>query len=95
MARLRVEVIYALPSHQEIVGVELEPGSTALDAVRSSGLAERHPEGDPTNLRLGIFGVEVPPGTRLKEGDRVEIYRPLAIDPKEARRARARRARHR
>ena len=89
MARLAIEVIVAWRSAQEIVTVELEEGSTALDALRRSGLAARHPGiglGDPV---LGIFGRRVRPETPLREGDRVEIYRPLKADPKEARRAKA------
>jgi putative ubiquitin-RnfH superfamily antitoxin RatB of RatAB toxin-antitoxin module len=59
--------------------------------VRASGLLERHPELDAGNLALGMFGARVAPGRPLAEGDRVEILRPLAADPYEARRRRARR----
>ena len=89
MARLKVEVIYAERGAQEIVSVDLEEGATALDALHESGLAAHHPGIEPGNTAIGIFGRCVPPETLLKEGDRVEIYRPLAVDPKEARRAKA------
>ena len=92
---MRVEVIYALPERQEIVPVEVDKGARAIDAVRASGLVERHPQLDSNALRLGIFGNEVTPQTRLAIGDRVEIYRTLAVDPKQARHARAKRAQRR
>jgi putative ubiquitin-RnfH superfamily antitoxin RatB of RatAB toxin-antitoxin module len=63
---------------------------TALDAIRASGLLERHPQlglGEPL---IGIWGRASAPDTVLADGDRVEIYRPLAMDPNEARRLRAR-----
>lgn len=90
MATLKVEVVYALSRRQDRVSVELSEGSNAADAVRASGLLERHPEIDRTTLNLGLFGVAVPPGRLLADGDRVEILRPLLVGPKEARRRRAR-----
>ena len=92
---MRVEVIYALPERQEVVSVDVEEGARAIDAVRASGLIERHPTLELNALRLGIFGNEVKPETRLAIGDRVEIYRLLTVDPKEARRERAKRAQRR
>lgn len=85
MARLRVEVVRATRGAQSIVPLSLEEGATVLDAVRASGLAYAEASG-PT---IGIFGHRVAPQTRLKDGDRVEIYRPLMVDPKESRRERA------
>lgn len=87
---LRIEVVYALPQGEDAVKLELAPGSSALDAVRASGIAQRHPEIDLASPRLGVHGRVVPPHTRLVDGDRVEVYRRLAVDPKEARRRRAR-----
>ncbi len=87
MARLNIEVIYATREGQEIVQVGLEDGALAIDALRESGLGLRHPEIDAAHSALGIFGRRVAPDTLLRDGDRVEIYRPLRIDPKEARRA--------
>ncbi len=86
---MRVEVVYALPGTHDAAVVDLAPGATVRDALAASGIAGRHPGIDLS--RLGVFGRRVDPGTRLAEGDRVEIYRPLALDPKEARRRRARR----
>ena len=90
MARLNIEVVYATRERQEIVPVVVEEGATASDAVRVSGLCERHPGLDAGALRVGIFGSEVSGGTLVAHGDRVEIYRPLKVDPKAARRAKAR-----
>jgi hypothetical protein len=87
---LRVEVVYALPASEDAVPVALPPGAKALDAVRASGVLERHPEIDLNTCRLGIYGKVVAADAPLAHGDRVEIYRPLAMDPKEARRRRAR-----
>ena len=82
---IKVEVVYALPAEARVVQLELPAGSTVGDALAASGL--------PLEGRYGIFGRRSTPGTRLKEGDRIEIYRPLAEDPKEARRRRARKRR--
>jgi putative ubiquitin-RnfH superfamily antitoxin RatB of RatAB toxin-antitoxin module len=85
---MRVEVVYALPGGEDTVILSLAPGATASDAVAASGLGDRHPE--IGRCKLGICGKVVAPGARLAEGDRVEVYRPLLVDPKEARRRRAR-----
>lgn len=89
---IRVEVAFARPDRQRIIEVTVPEGSTCLDAVRLSGIVEAFPEIDPERNAMGIFGKEVrEPGLHaLSEGDRVEIYRPLIIDPKRARLARAR-----
>jgi putative ubiquitin-RnfH superfamily antitoxin RatB of RatAB toxin-antitoxin module len=89
---LRVEVAFALPEAQNIVVLELTEGAVAGEAVAASGMLARHGL-DAARLNLGVSGVRVSPEQRLREGDRVEILRPLAADPNEARRARARRAR--
>jgi uncharacterized protein len=89
MASLRIEVVYAFPERAEAVSVTLPAGATAADAVRASGILERHPEIDLARQRLGIYGRLVDARARLSDGDRVEIYRPLVLEPKEARRRRA------
>ncbi|MCE9661166.1 MAG: RnfH family protein, partial [Burkholderiales bacterium] len=85
---MRIEVVCATPARQDIVEVLLDEGAAAIDALRASGLAGSHPE-IGTDAPLGIFGKRVKPDTRLQDGDRVEVYRPLQLDPKEARRAKA------
>ena len=79
---MRVEVVLALPGEARIATVELAPGATARDAVAAAGF--------PATENIGVFGKRVRPEQKLSDGDRVEIYRPLAMDPKEARRRRAR-----
>ena len=73
------------------VDVDVETGATALAAIRASGLLERFAEIDISSQSIGVWGRVCALETRLHEGDRVEIYRPLVLDPKEARRQRARR----
>lgn len=94
-----VEVAYALPHKQKIVALLVEPGTTALQAVQRSGITTFFPELDINQAALGLFGQTL--GTKglaeanvyeLQSGDRVEIYRPLKADPKEARRKRAEKA---
>jgi len=88
-----VEVAYARPDCQVIVPLRLSAGISAREAVRQSGLLERFPELDSGKLSIGVFGNIVSPRAPLAQGDRVEIYRPLQVDPKEARRLRAARSR--
>lgn len=87
---MRIEVAYALPDRQELIELDLDAGATVADAVRASGLAERYPEIDPGKGPFGVFARRCDPARVLRPGDRVEIYRPLKVDPKEARRRRAR-----
>jgi len=88
-------VAYALPHKQAILPVEVEAGCTVLAAARQSGITDRFEGIDLDNAKFGIFGSVVSPGQVLKEGDRVEIYRPLQADPKEVRKARAARVKQR
>jgi len=87
VSELSIEVVYALPGRQVLRRVALPGGSTVEDAIRASGLLEEFPEIDPN--RVGIYGKVAGRDTRLRDRDRVEIYRPLRADPKEIRRARA------
>jgi len=89
---VRIEVVYALADAQDIAFVELPEGAVARQAVAASGMLARHGLA-AAQLRLGIFGKKVSPESPLHDGDRVEILRPLAMDPNEARRRRARRTR--
>lgn len=86
---LNVEVAFARPETQVLRIVHLPPGSTAADAVEASGILDRHPEIDWPGAPLGVFGRRVAADQPLRDGDRVEIYRPLTADPKEQRRRRA------
>jgi putative ubiquitin-RnfH superfamily antitoxin RatB of RatAB toxin-antitoxin module len=84
-----VEVVYALPGREDAVSLKVPAGATALDALRASGLLERHPEIDLARQKIGIYGKLVSAQSPLRDGDRVEVYRPLVVEPKEARRRRA------
>jgi len=86
---IEVEVAFARVDAQLLVSLRVAPGSSALDAVRASGLVAEFPEIDLVAPRLGIFGKAVAVTTVLRAHDRVEIYRPLLADPKEVRRRRA------
>lgn len=86
---IHVEVAYALPQVQTLLALEVPAGTTAREAVRLSGILEKHPEIDLEHAKLGIFGKHIKPELALRDGDRVEIYRPLIADPKEVRRQRA------
>jgi uncharacterized protein len=81
MSSIRVEVVRAERERADTVTVELPAGSCVRDALKACGM-----QGDA----VGVFGKRVDPATRLADGDRVELYRPLALDPKERRRRRAR-----
>lgn len=87
---MKISVIYALPDRQIIRELDLEAGATLADALASSGLTVEFPEIGALALPAGIFGQVRPPDTLLRSGDRVEIYRSLLVDPKEARRKRTR-----
>ena len=96
---IKVEVACALPQRQCIKTVLMRPGSTALDAVRQSGIALQFPEINVEAADMGIFArnldgktLPLPGEYQVKAGDRVEIYRPLLADPKAARQQRAARA---
>ncbi|MEO8835595.1 MAG: RnfH family protein [Caldimonas sp.] len=91
---LRVRVACSpRPDVAEEVALDVAAPATALDAIRASGLLERHAELDLDTQAVGVWGRVCALDTLLREGDRVEIYRPLAMDPNEARRLRARRLR--
>jgi len=86
---IRVEVAYALPDEQFLEALEVNDSATAMDAIQQSGLLDRFPELDRKDMSIGIFSKPASPETGLRDGDRIEIYRTLTIDPKEARRLRA------
>ena len=84
-----VEVAYATADEQLILALQVSPGTTLLQAVERSGILDRFPEIDIGSARVGIFGKMAKQDVELTPGDRVEIYRPLIADPKEARKKRA------
>lgn len=87
--KIQIEVVYALPQEQTLLKLNVPQGTTIIDAVRLSGLPEKHPEIDLLKGKFGLFGKLSKLDTVLREKDRVEIYRSLIADPKEVRRKRA------
>lgn len=83
-----VEVAYATPQSQQIVALRVPRGTTAEEAIEQSGIRIRFPEIEP-KPKIGIFSRKIPLDQELRDGDRVEIYRPLIADPKEIRRQQA------
>lgn len=87
--RMIVEVAYATAGEQALVAVEVPRGATLRDAILASGILARFPEIDLDSSRVGIFSKPAALEGVVHEHDRVEIYRPLEIDPRQARRQRA------
>jgi hypothetical protein len=88
-AQVSVQVCYALPGSSFLKALTLNKGATITQAIEASGVLRSHPEIDLSQHRLGIFGKLKAADTEVREGDRIEIYRPLQADPKETRRRRA------
>lgn len=89
--RFDVEVVYAMPAAQALLTVRVDDGTTVAQAIRISGVLDRYPEIVLGQTSVGVFGKIVALDARVRAGDRVEIYRPLTVDPKEARRQRGKR----
>lgn len=89
--KVKVEVAYATPEEQKIIAVDVLVGTSMYDAVVQSGITDIFPQINIDTDKMGIFGkaVKNPKDHEMREGDRVEIYRPLIIDPKQARLNRA------
>ena len=86
---LTVQVCYALPDQRFLEELRVYPGTTIAQAIQDSRVLEQFPKIDLAQQRVGIFGKLKTMDTVLREGDRIEIYRPLQADPKETRRRRA------
>ena len=89
---INIEVVFALPTKATTLNIEVLQGTTAEQAVIQSGITKKCPEIDATDLTLGVWNRTVKLNHELKDGDRIEIYRPLIADPKDARRKRAEKA---
>lgn len=88
---INIEVVYALPHEQCLCELNVEADTTVIEAIKLSGILEKYPTINLANCTIGIFSkrlVDIDQ-YRLQAGDRIEIYRPLQVDPKEARRKRA------
>ncbi len=86
---LKIEIAYAEPQRALVKAFRVEPGARIADALQLAALDPDFAGIDPLNCPCGIFGRVTRTDRLLKDGDRIEIYRPLAADPKAARRARA------
>ncbi len=84
--RLAIEVVFALPARQELISLTVDPGTTVAMAIRECAIGDLFPEDDLANYQAGIWGKPVGRDHVLKDGDRLELYRPLSMDPREARR---------
>jgi uncharacterized protein len=87
--KINIELVYALPAEQLLMKLEVPKATNIADAIKLSGILEKHPEIDLEKGKFGIFGKLSKLDTALREKDRIEIYRPLIADPKEVRRKRA------
>lgn len=89
LKKIQVEVAYAKPEEQVILSVEVDEGCTIETAIDRSGLIERYPEIDLNRQKVGVFSKVRKLTDVVNDGDRIEIYRGLMVDPKDARRKRA------
>ncbi len=92
-ARLSIEVCYALADEQTLIAVELPEGATVQQALDASGILQRYPQIDLGTQKVGVFGKLKPLDAVLADHDRVEIYRPLLVDPKLSRQRRVEKTR--
>jgi len=86
MPDIEVEVVFALPEKQSLTSLLIEDGATVAEAVAKSGLLEAFPDHGLAQMTLGVWGREVENSRIVRAGDRIEIYRPLQLEPREARR---------
>jgi hypothetical protein len=89
---LTIEVAYALPAQQSLLTLAVMPGSTVQQVIEQSGIRQQYPEIDLTSHKVGVWSRPVKLDEQVKDGDRIEIYRPLIADPKDLRRRRAEKA---
>lgn len=87
---ITVEVAHATSTKQVVIEVSLSRRATLAQAILASGILDSFPEIDLETASVGIFSKPADLSTQLADRDRIEIYRPLQVDPKEARRKRAR-----
>ena len=90
--QLSIEIVYALPDAQTLIETAVEPGTTVETAIKGSGILQQYPDIDLDSNAVGIWYRTCKLTDVVNQGDRIEIYRPLIADPKEARRRRAEKA---
>ncbi|MBZ2162214.1 MULTISPECIES: RnfH family protein [Alteromonas] len=89
---MQIEVAYALPTKQSLVDVAIKEGATVEEVIQASNLLNEYPDIDLSSTKVGIWSRVVKLRDTVKDGDRIEIYRPLIADPKEIRKRRAEKA---
>ena len=89
MANISVELVFALPDRQVLRPITLEEGSTVADVISKGNLEKDFPGLEFDNTQAGVWGQPVGRDHVVRDGDRVELYRPLEMDPREARRLKA------
>lgn len=89
MNQINIEIAYALPERYYLKSFQVDKGITVQTAITQSGILSKFPDIDLSTNKIGIFSRPIKLTDVLKEGDRIEIYRPLLADPKEIRRKRA------
>ncbi|AMG03912.1 RnfH family protein [Vibrio mimicus] len=89
---IQVEVVYALPHEQRVLKLVVEQSATVEEIIRTSGILQMYSEIDLAVNKVGIFSRNVKLNAKVRDKDRIEIYRPLLADPKEIRRKRAEQA---
>lgn len=88
-AKIQVEIIYATTQEQIVYSIDVAVGTTIGEAIEQSGILQQYAEIDLSVNPVGIFSQRAQLTDELKDGDRIEIYRPLLIDPKQKRRQKA------
>lgn len=86
---LHIQLCYALPEAAVLLELDIRQGSTLEEAINQSGLLSQYPDIDLSTNKVGVYGKLKPLDTKARDGDRIEIYRPLRADPMESRRRRA------
>jgi putative ubiquitin-RnfH superfamily antitoxin RatB of RatAB toxin-antitoxin module len=86
---VHIQLCYALPEKVVVIDIDIEAGCTLEEVISKSGLLAQFPEIDLTQNKIGIYSKLKPLDTVARDGDRIEIYRPLQADPMESRRRRA------
>lgn len=87
--KISIEIVYASEQDQKMIKLELDSGTTVMQAIKASDLLKVFPEINLDECQFGIYSKKVSGDSMLQENDRIEIYRSLKISPKEARRLRA------
>lgn len=85
----QISIVYGYADKQTMLSLNVDAGTSAEEAIIKSGIQTLWPEIDLAHIKIGIFGKKVTLNTPVKDGDRIELYRPLTIDPKQARKLRA------